>query len=152
MFEHLRNYGSLMARLERWLAPGGALFAHVFCHRDLAYAFEDRGGFDWMARHFFTGGIMPSADLLPAFRGDLELERQWKVDGTHYARTAEAWLANLDRHRDAAVAILARIHGQDDSARWFERWRLFYLACAELFGYRGGSEWLVGHYRFRKTA
>jgi cyclopropane-fatty-acyl-phospholipid synthase len=148
MFEHLRNHAALFAKLERWLAPGGALFVHVFCHRELAYPFEDRGASDWMARHFFTGGVMPSVDLLPAFRGGLELDRRWLVPGFHYQRTAEAWLGNLDRHRDEATEILGRVHGTGAARAWCERWRVFFLACAELFGYRAGSEWLVAHYRF----
>jgi cyclopropane-fatty-acyl-phospholipid synthase len=148
MFEHLRNYAALFARLARWLAPGGKLFVHVFCHRELAYPFEDGGPADWMARHFFTGGIMPSADLLPAFRGDLRLEEQWLLPGGHYQRTCEAWLANLDRERERALAILADAYGAADAPLWLERWRVFFLACAELFGYRGGDEWGVAHYRF----
>jgi len=152
MFEHLRNYGELFRRLERWLVPGGKLFVHVFCHRELAYPFEDAGPGDWMARHFFTGGIMPSADLLPAFRGGLSLEQQWLLSGTHYERTSEAWLANLDARRDAARRILAGVYGERDASLWLERWRVFFLACAELFGYRGGQEWRVAHYRFARTA
>lgn len=148
MFEHLRNYAALFARLERWLAPGGKLFVHVFCHRELAYPFEDAGASDWMARHFFTGGIMPSADLLPAFRGGLRLEAQWLLAGGHYQKTCEAWLANLDRERERALAILTDAYGAADAPLWLERWRLFFLACAELFGYRGGDEWGVAHYRF----
>lgn len=151
MFEHLRNYGELFRRLERWLAPGGKLFVHVFCHRELAYPFEDSGPSDWMARHFFTGGIMPSADLLPAFRGALDLEQQWLLSGSHYRRTAEAWLANLDARRDEAKRILAAVYGEEDVALWLERWRVFFLACAELFGYRGGREWGVAHYRFARV-
>ncbi len=150
MFEHLRNYARLFERLERWLAPHGKLFVHVFCHKELAYPFEDRGPSDWMARHFFSGGVMPSVDLLPAFAGALALERRWLVDGRHYARTAEAWLANLDARRTEAMPILERAYGAD-ARRWFERWRLFFLACAELFAYRNGSEWLVSHYRFTKA-
>lgn len=150
MFEHLRNYERLFARLADWLRPGGELFVHVFCHRELAYPFEDRGATDWMARHFFTGGLMPSADLLPAFRGELELAERWLVDGTHYARTAEAWLANLDARRDALLPLFVSEYGWRHAVRWFERWRVFFLACAELFAYRGGREWMVAHYRFVK--
>ena len=150
MFEHLRNYAALFARLDRWLAPGGKLFVHVFCHRELAYPFEDRGPSDWMARHFFTGGLMPSADLLPAFRGALELDAQWVVDGTHYAKTAEAWLENLDAKSDAALPILESVYGKRDAPMWLERWRVFFLACAELFNWKQGKDWQVAHYRFSK--
>lgn len=151
MLEHVRNHAELFRRLEHWLAPGGELFVHVFCHRELAYPFEDQGPTDWMARHFFTGGVMPSADLLPAVRGNLALAGQWLLSGTHYQRTCEAWLTNLDAHRAEARAILTPVYGARQVDRWLERWRLFFLACAELFGYRGGREWGVAHYRFTAT-
>lgn len=142
MFEHMRNYQALLRRIAGWMAPGGTLFVHVFAHRHHAYPFEDAGLSDWMAREFFTGGIMPSARLLHGFQDDLEIARDWQLDGTHYARTAEAWYANLMVHRAEAVAILG------DPAR-LQRWRVFFLACAELFGFRAGREWLVAHYLFR---
>jgi cyclopropane-fatty-acyl-phospholipid synthase len=141
MFEHMRNYRALLARIAGWLAPGGRLFVHVFAHRRWAYPFSDDGPADWMAREFFTGGLMPSAGLLRRFQDDLRLEAQWHVDGTHYARTAEAWHANLLAHRREIVALFG-------GARRFHRWRVFFLACAEMFGYRGGAEWQVSHYRF----
>jgi len=145
MLEHMRNYRALFARIAGWLAPGGRVFVHVFSHRRWAYPFTDDGASDWMAREFFTGGLMPSADLLPAFRDDLEVEAQWHLDGTHYARTAEAWHANLRRHRHELVA-------QFGDTRRYHRWRVFFLACAEMFGYRDGTEWQVSHYRFRPRA
>jgi cyclopropane-fatty-acyl-phospholipid synthase len=141
MFEHMRNYQTLLHRISTWLAPGGALFVHVFAHRRHAYPFEDAGASDWMAREFFTGGLMPSVALLPAFQDDLTLTSDWLLDGTHYARTAEAWYDNLMVHRAAATALVG------GRAR-FERWRIFFLACAELFAYRNGLEWCVAHYRF----
>ena len=140
MFEHMRNYDRLLARIARWLAPGGALFVHVFAHRRHAYPFEDGGASDWMAREFFTGGIMPSVQLLRHFQRELRITDEWQLAGTHYARTAEAWYANLMAQRAALEALVGR--------RRFQRWRVFFLACAELFGYAGGREWLVAHYRF----
>ncbi len=142
MLEHLRNYGVLLGKVARWLRGDGVLFVHVFAHRRYAYPYEDRGATDWMAREFFTGGLMPSAQLLHAFQEDVRIDAEWHLSGTHYARTAEAWHANLMAHRDELVSVLggrARV----------EKWRLFFLACAELFGYRGGTEWIVAHYRFR---
>jgi len=145
MFEHMRNYEALLGRIASWLSPGGKLFVHVFCHRDFAYLFEADGRGDWMARNFFTGGLMPSEGLLPLFGRDLETVRQWAVDGTHYEKTLLAWLARLDARRGEALEALRPAYGRD-AARWVRRWRIFFLACAELFGYRGGSEWFVSHY------
>ena len=148
MFEHVRNYDRLLARIAHWLAPDGALFVHVFAHSRHAYPFEDAGRSDWMAREFFTGGLMPSAQLLHSFQRDLRITGEWHLAGTHYARTAEAWYANLMAHRRAILAILEAGYGRDAGKR-FERWRVFFLACAELFGYAGGREWIVAHYRFQ---
>ena len=145
MFEHMRNYRELLARIASWLAPGGRLFVHVFCHRRTPYLFEDRGPSDWMARHFFTGGLMPSANLFRHFEDDLVTEECWRVDGEHYARTLEAWLAELDRRRRPVLERFAATYGAADAERWLHRWRLFLLSCAELFAYRGGSDWLVAH-------
>ncbi|MEM7349379.1 MAG: cyclopropane-fatty-acyl-phospholipid synthase family protein [Acidobacteriota bacterium] len=149
MFEHVRNYPRLMGRIAYWLEPAGTLFVHIFCHRSVAYPFEDRGPSDWMARHFFTGGLMPSADLLIQLQEPFELEHRWLVDGRHYQRTCEAWLARMDAGREAIEPILAGVYGDDASRRWWSYWRVFFMACAELFGYRGGKEWMVAHYRFR---
>ena len=140
MLEHMRNYEALLARIASWLEPDGRFFCHVFSHRRFAYAYED----GWMARRFFTGGTMPSDDLLPRFDRDLELEAHWRVPGLHYARTAEAWLARLDANRTEVEALVGRAGAAE--------WRVFFLACAELWGYRGGREWLVSHYRFAKRA
>jgi cyclopropane-fatty-acyl-phospholipid synthase len=152
MFEHMRNYQALMGRIHAWLKPGGNLFVHIFTHRQLAYPFETEGDDDWMGRYFFTGGLMPSRDLLPRFRGDLTLEDQWHFDGHHYQRTLEAWLANQDRHRDEIMALFRETYGPEQADRWFQRWRVFFMACAELFGYRHGEEWGVSHYRFGKRS
>ena len=150
MFEHMRNYEALLARIASWLEDGGKLFVHIFCHRELMYPFETAGEDDWMGRHFFTGGLMPAADTLLHFQRDLALEEHWRVAGTHYARTAEAWLANQDRNRVAVMQALVRACGDGQAKLWFQRWRIFWMACAELFAYGGGNQWLVGHYRFSK--
>jgi cyclopropane-fatty-acyl-phospholipid synthase len=150
MFEHLRNYERLLARIASWLEPSGRLFVHVFAHRHFAYPFEDEGGTDWMARHFFTGGLMPSEDLLLHFQRDLVLEQRWRVSGQHYERTSNAWLSKLDAHRAEVMPVLARTYGAAEAPRWFHRWRLFFLGCAELFGFGAGAEWGVAHYRFTK--
>ena len=147
MFEHMRNYEELLHRIRGWLRADGRLFVHVFCHRRYAYAFETDGADNWMGRHFFTGGIMPSLDLLPRFDRDLEVERQWEVDGRHYSKTARAWRENLERRRAEVLSVFGETYGSD-AGRWYHRWRLFFLACEELFGYRDGTEWMVGHYLF----
>ena len=148
MFEHMRNYRELLRRIRSWMEDDGRLFVHVFCHRRFAYPFETEGSDNWMGRHFFTGGIMPSFDLLRRFDAHLEVEESWALDGTHYERTARAWRENLESRRDRVMPVLEETYGAE-AYRWFHRWRLFFLACEELFGYRDGSEWLVGHYRFR---
>ncbi len=149
MFEHMRNYQELMRRVASWLVPGGSLFVHVFSNARAPYLFEDRGGSDWMARHFFTGGQMPSENLLPRFQDDLRLDEQWRFEGTHYRDTAKAWLANFDAHAQAIRSLFANVYGAD-ARRFFVYWRIFFIAVEETWGYRGGREWLVSHYRFRK--
>jgi cyclopropane-fatty-acyl-phospholipid synthase len=144
MFEHLKNYPLLLAHIARWLKPGGLLFVHIFTHQRFAYHFVARDQTDWMARYFFTGGQMPSHDLLTRFQADLTLLQDWKVDGTHYQRTAEAWLANMDAHRREILPLFAATYGPGQAVKWWAYWRVFYLSCAELWGYRGGQEWTDG--------
>ncbi|MEM8933416.1 MAG: cyclopropane-fatty-acyl-phospholipid synthase family protein, partial [Acidobacteriota bacterium] len=151
MFEHMRNYARLFERVAGWLRDDGLAFVHVFSHRQVAYPYEVSGDGDWMARHFFTGGLMPSVDLFAAFPEHMATEERWIVPGGHYQRTAEAWLERLDQSREAVLPILESTYGAGQGERWFARWRVFFLACAELFGYRGGDEWLVVHHRFRPT-
>jgi len=150
MFEHMRNWPELVRRIRGWLSPGGALFVHVFAHQRFAYPYDVAGEDDWMARHFFTGGMMPSDALLPRVAAALfDVEGHWRYDGTHYARTADAWHDLLVERREAALEILIEGLGPLEGRRAYHRWKLFFLACAELFGYRGGSEWIVSHYLLR---
>ncbi len=149
MFEHMKNYQQLLARIGFWLKPEGKLFVHIFCHKELLYPFETEGDDNWMGRYFFTGGQMPAFDTLSQFQDDLKLLQSWRVSGMHYARTANAWLHNQDKHADAIMQILRPVYG-DKAKIWYQRWRMFWMACAELFAYNDGEEWLVGHYIFAK--
>jgi cyclopropane-fatty-acyl-phospholipid synthase len=150
MFEHMRNYAHLFERIAGWMEADALLFVHIFCHRELMYPFQTRGRDNWMGRHFFTGGLMPAADTLLHFQEHLVLQQQWRVSGTHYEKTANHWLANQDARRDEVLRVLREAYGERDAARWAQRWRMFWMACAELFGYEGGNQWLVAHFRFSR--
>lgn len=150
MFEHMRNWCELLRRINGWLKDDGRLFIHIFVHRELAYLFNEGGKANWMAEHFFKEGMMPSEWLLPLLNDDMLLERHWCVNGKHYARTLLAWLDAIDERRDEAVAILARHHGEEEAVRQFGRWRIFFMACEELFGFKEGEEWYVAHYLLKK--
>jgi cyclopropane-fatty-acyl-phospholipid synthase len=152
MFEHLRNWPRFLERLAGWLKPGGKLFIHIFSHRRFAYLFETTGAANWLGRTFFTGGMMPSDELLLHCQDDLVVEGHWWIDGRHYQKTAAAWLANMDARKPDILWIFRQCYGSDEAERWFQRWRLFFLACAELWGFRRGNEWLVSHYRLRRRA
>jgi cyclopropane-fatty-acyl-phospholipid synthase len=151
MFEHMRNYGELFSRISGWLKPEGRFFMHIFCHRSCAYEFLDEGPSDWMGRHFFSGGIMPSDDLPLRFQQRLSLLRRDRWDGRHYAKTANAWLANMDSKKERVLPIMAQTYGEAAAGQWFQRWRIFFMACAELFGHADGQEWYVSHYLFSRA-
>lgn len=147
MFEHMKSYSKLLRKIAGWLRPGGKLFVHIFTHATTPYHFKD----GWMAEKFFTGGQMPSEDLLLYFQDDLRVEAQWCVDGRNYARTNAAWLANLDRKKKEAMAILQRIYGPDKALKAFNEWRIFFLTLVECFALDQGTQWTVSLYRFAKT-
>lgn len=148
MFEHMRNYQILFERISGWLKAEGKLWFHIFVHRTLPYFFQDDGEADWMARHFFTGGLMPSWDLPLQIPSPLKLENRWAVKGTHYAKTSRAWLNLLDDNEAAARKVFAESEDPTDTTVLFNRWRMFFMACEELFAYNHGREWYVGHYLF----
>jgi len=167
LFEHMKNYELLMAKVARALAPGGKLFVHIFAHRATPYDFEE----GWMSTHFFTGGTMPSADLLLYFQNELKVQEQWWVNGRHYAQTCEVshylpeppscswngradmqkdWLSKMNASKKQLWPHLVDTYGEKNAAMWFFRWQIFYMACAELFAYEGGDIWGIAHYLFQK--
>ncbi|MFO1527053.1 MAG: cyclopropane-fatty-acyl-phospholipid synthase family protein [Turneriella sp.] len=150
MFEHMRNYDALFARIRSWLKPSGKLFIHIFTHRMFPYLFEDKGADDWMSRYFFSGGIMPSNHLFAYFAGGFRLSELRTFSGTHYHLTAEHWLKNFDAHKKEIREIFAGVYGAQHAVRWMNYWRIFFLAVSELFLTRRGEEWNVCHYRFEK--
>jgi cyclopropane-fatty-acyl-phospholipid synthase len=159
MFEHMRNYQQLLARVASWMKSDALLFVHIFTHRIFSYPFDVRDASDWMARYFFTGGIMPADDLLLNFQQDVTLADHWLESGTHYQKTARAWLDNTDAHRDEILQLftetyavnLPPVEQRAEAIKWLVRWRVFFMACEELWGYRSGNEWGVSHYLFRKS-
>ena len=150
MFEHMRNYELLLNKISGWLKPGGKLFIHIFTHKTLVYPFTEEGEGDWMGRNFFSGGIMPSHRLLLYFQNDLKIESTWRFSGTHYERTSLAWLNKMDSQKNEIIEIFYKAYGKDQTPVWFQRWRIFFMACEVLFGYDNGREWGVSHYRFVK--
>tara|TARA_B100000900_G_scaffold192964_1_gene163273 strand:+ start:502 stop:1533 length:1032 start_codon:yes stop_codon:yes gene_type:complete len=149
MFEHMRNYKKLLSKISSWLNDDGKLFIHIFTHQSVVYPFEDQGDADWMAREFFSGGMMPSHDLLLHFQDDLIIDDVWSMLGTHYEKTSLAWVNKMDANKDNIMKIFLETYG-DDAKLWFQRWRIFFMSCEKLFGYKNGSEWGVSHYRFSK--
>ena len=151
MFEHMQNYERLMENISSWLKINGKLFVHIFCHQRFAYFFSTEGSDNWMGRYFFTGGLMPSEDLLLKFQKNISLDNQWRWNGCHYKLTSNAWLKNMDREKINILPILEKVYGRNERNIWFQRWRIFFMACAELFGYNSGNQWLVAHYLFKKS-
>ena len=149
MFEHMRNYKKLLSKISSWLHDDGKLFIHIFTHQSVVYPFENQGEADWMAREFFSGGMMPSHDLLLHFQDDLIIDDVWSMSGTHYEKTSLAWVNKMDANKDSIMKIFLKTYG-DDAKLWFQRWRIFFMSCEKLFGYNNGSEWGVSHYRFSK--
>lgn len=150
MFEHMRNYRELMHRISQWLKQDGKLFVHIFTHVEYTYFFDVVDDSDWMSKYFFSGGIMPSDDLLLYFNEHMVLDKHWHWDGTHYGKTAEAWLQHQDMHRKEIMPIMEQTYGREQSVKWWVYWRIFFMACAELWNYRNGREWIVSHYLFEK--
>ena len=149
MFEHMRNYKKLLSKISSWLNDDGKLFIHIFTHQSVVYPFENQGEADWMAREFFSGGMMPSHDLLLHFQDDLIIDDVWSMSGTHYEKTSLAWVNKMDANKDSIMKIFLKTYG-DDAKLWFQRWRIFFMSCEKLFGYNNGSDWGVSHYRFSK--
>jgi cyclopropane-fatty-acyl-phospholipid synthase len=151
MFEHMRNYQKLLEKISGFLKDDGKLFVHIFTHREFAYLYEEKDPSDWIAKYFFTGGIMPSDDFFTYFQDHLKLEQHWQVNGMHYQKTSEEWLKNMDKNKDKIIPILKATYGQDQTTKWWVYWRVFFMSCAELWGYRNGTEWIVSHYLLRKV-
>jgi cyclopropane-fatty-acyl-phospholipid synthase len=150
MFEHMRNYELLLEKVNRFLYDRGKLFVHIFTHKEFAYLFEVKDESDWMSKYFFTGGIMPSDDLLLYFTDHFKIEKHWRVSGLHYSKTSQAWLQNMDRNKAEVLQLFEKTYGKDQAQKWWVYWRIFFMSCAELWGFRDGNEWMVSHYLFEK--
>eukprot|EP00262_Sarcandra_glabra_P022200 TRINITY_DN9750_c0_g1_i1.p1 TRINITY_DN9750_c0_g1~~TRINITY_DN9750_c0_g1_i1.p1 ORF type:complete len:356 (+),score=47.21 TRINITY_DN9750_c0_g1_i1:25-1092(+) len=150
MFEHMKNYKELLKRISKWMKQDSLLFIHYFCHKAFAYHFEDTNDDDWITRYFFTGGTMPSANLLLYFQDDVAVVNHWLVNGMHYARTSEEWLRKMDQHSASIKPIMESTYGKDSATKWTAYWRTFFISVAELFGYNNGEEWMVAHFLFKK--
>jgi len=150
MFEHMRNWQELFNKVSSWLNDDGKFFMHVFTHRQIPYAFEVKDSSDWMSEYFFTGGMMPCDDLPLHFQKDLNILKSWVWDGKHYEKTSNAWLQRMDDRKQIIMPILQATYGEDEAQIWWMRWRLFFMACAELFAYENGQQWHVMHYLFEK--
>ena len=150
MIEHMRNHSQLFKKINNWLKPEGLFFMHIFVHKSQPYLFEVEESDDWMSQYFFSGGMMPSEDLPLFFQEDLKIINQWSWSGVHYEMTANAWLKNIDLNKKKVMPVLKDIYGKNDSKKWFQRWRIFFMSCAELWGYENGKEWKVVHYLFKK--
>lgn len=151
MFEHMANWRALLTRAREWMGPDGRLFLHVFTHKDAAYRFDADDRSDFIAQHFFTGGLMPSHTLAGAFPDLFEIESEWRWSGTHYQRTADHWLQNMDRQSREVRRAMIEAYGAEQAPLWTRRWRRFFMATAGLFGHADGTVWGVGHYRLKPT-
>lgn len=152
MFEHMRNYEKLMEKVSKWLLPKGLLFVHIFTHEKTPYSYEVRSDNDWMTKYFFSGGTMPSQDLLHYFAKGFSLENQWALSGKHYQKTLEAWLQKMDEKKEILLPRMEKDMGKEAALKWWVYWRVFFMASAEFFGYKDGQEWYVSHYLFERNA
>ncbi|MBC7485362.1 MAG: class I SAM-dependent methyltransferase [Cytophagaceae bacterium] len=150
MFEHMRNHAQLFEKISGFLNDGAKMFIHIFTHKELTYLFEVKDDTDWMSKYFFTGGMMPSDHYLLYFQEHFKIQNHWRVNGTHYSKTSEAWLSKMDQHKDIIMPLFEKTYGKDQAVKWWVYWRIFFMSCAELWGYDKGNEWFVSHYLFEK--
>jgi len=150
MFEHMRNHAQLFEKISGFLKDGAKMFIHIFTHKELTYLFEVKDDTDWMSKYFFTGGMMPSDHYLLYFQEHFKIQNHWRVNGTHYSKTSEAWLTKMDQHKDIIMPLFEKTYGKDQAVKWWVYWRIFFMSCAELWGYDDGKEWFVSHYLFEK--